>query len=139
MPARYLLDTNICIYIHRQKPEEVLTRFQKLKPGDAAISVITWGELLYGAEKSQQRKKALQLLEEFKAFVPVLPMPENAGKTYGAIRASLESKGKPVGNNDLWIAAHAKAAALTIVTNNEREFQRVPGLKVQNWVGRQGF
>ena len=136
MPARYLLDTNICIYIHRQKPGDVLARFQRLKPGDAAISVITWGELLYGAEKSQQRKKALQLLEEFKTFVPVLPMPENAGKTYGAIRAGLETKGKPIGNNDLWIAAHAKAAALTIVTNNEREFQRVPGLKVQNWVGR---
>jgi tRNA(fMet)-specific endonuclease VapC len=62
-------------------------------------------------------------------------MPENAGKYYGAIRASLESRGKAVGNNDLWIAAHAKAASLTIVTNNEREFQRVPGLKVQNWVG----
>ncbi len=135
MPTRYLLDTNICIYIQRHKPREVLARFQKLKPGDAAISVITWGELLYGAEKSQQRKKALELLEEFKTFVPVLPMPENAGKTYGAIRAALESKGKPIGNNYLWIAAHAKAAALTIVTNNEREFQRVPGLKVRNWVG----
>ena len=135
MPTRYLLDTNICIYIQRQKPEQVFARFQKLKPGDAAISVITWGELLYGAEKSQQRKKALQLLEEFKTFIPVLPMPENAGKTYSAIRASLESKGRPIVNNDLWIAAHAKAAALTIVTNNEREFQRVPGLKVQNWVG----
>ena len=134
MPTRYLLDTNICIYIQRQKPGEVLARFQKLKPGDAAISVITWGELLYGAEKSQQRKKALQLLEEFKTFVPVLPMPENAGKTYGAIREYLESKGKPIGNNDLWIAAYAKTAALTVVTNNEREFQRVPGLKVQNWV-----
>ena len=134
MPTRYLLDTNICIYIQRQKPGEVLARFQKLKPGDAAISVITWGELLYGAEKSQQRKKALQLLEEFKTFVPVLPMPENAGKTYRAIRAYLESKGKPIGNNDLWIAAYAKTAALTVVTNNEREFQRVPGLKVQNWV-----
>ena len=136
MPTRYLLDTNICIYIQRQKPDEVLMRFQKLKPGDAAISVITWGELLYGAEKSQQRKRALQLLEEFKTFVPVLPMPENAGKTYGSIRAKLESKGGPIGNNDMWIAAHAIAAALTIVTNNEREFQRVPGLKVQNWVGK---
>jgi tRNA(fMet)-specific endonuclease VapC len=71
-----------------------------------------------------------------KSIIPVLPIPENAGQTYGAIRASLESKGKPIGNNDLWIAAHAKAAALTIVTNNEREFQRVPCLKVQNWVGR---
>ena len=135
MPPRYLLGTNICIYIQRQKPGEVLARFQKLKPGDAAISVITWGELLYGAEKSRQRKKALQLLEEFKTLIPVLPMPENTGKTYGAIRASLESKGRPIGNNDLWIAAHAKAEGLTIVTNNEREFQRVPGLKVQNWVG----
>jgi tRNA(fMet)-specific endonuclease VapC len=136
MPARYLLDTNICIYIQRQKPGEVLARFKKLKPGDASISVITWGELLYGAEKSQHRKKALQLLEEFKNFVPVLPMPENAGKSYGIIRASLESQENPIGNNDLWIAAHAKAASLTIVTNNEREFERVPGLKVQNWVGR---
>ena len=135
MSPRYLLDINICIYIQRQKPGEVLARFQKLKPGDAAISVITWGELLYGAEKSRQRKKALQLLEEFKTLIPVLPMPENTGKTYGAIRASLESKGKPIGNNDLWIAAHVKAEGLTIVTNNEREFQRVPGLKVQNWVG----
>ena len=135
MPLRYLLDTNICIYIQRQKPGEVLARFQKLKPGDAAISVITWGELLYGAEKSRQRKKALQLLEEFKTLIPVLPMPGNTGKTCGAIRASLASKGRPIGNNDLWIAAHAKAEGLTIVTNNEREFQRVPGLKVQNWVG----
>ena len=134
MTTRYLLDTNICIYIQRQRPEKVLARFQKLKPGDVAISVITWGELLYGAEKSMQRKKVLQLLDEFKSFVPVLPIPENAGNTYGVIRTSLESKGKPIGNNDLWIAAHAKAAALTIVTNNEREFQRVPGLKVQNWV-----
>jgi tRNA(fMet)-specific endonuclease VapC len=139
MPTRYLLDTNICIYIQRHKPQEVLARFQRLKPGDAAISVITWGELLYGAEKSQQRKKALQLLEELKTFVPVLPIPDNAGNIYGVIRALLESKGKPIGNNDLWIAAHAKAAALTLVTNNQREFQKVPGLKVQNWIGSRNY
>lgn len=132
---RYLLDTNICIYIQRQKPFEVLARFEKLKPGDAAVSVITWGELLYGAEKSKKRKMILNLLDEFKTIIPVLPIPENAGKSYGGIRAFLESKGTPIGNNDLWIAAHAKAASLTLVTNNEREFQRVPGLKVQNWVG----
>jgi len=135
MPARYLLDTNICIHIQRKKPQEVLVRFQELQPGDAAISAITWGELLYGAAKSQQHTRTLELLEEFRSFVPVLPMPENAGNAYGVIRASLESKGRPIGNNDLWIAAHAKEADLTIVTNNEREFQRVPGLKVQNWVG----
>jgi len=134
MAARYMLDTNMCIYIQRQKPEKVLARFQKLKPGDAVISVITWGELVFGAEKSKQRKKVLQLLGEFKSFIPVLPIPESAGNTYGAIRTLLASKGTPIGNNDLWIAAHAKAAALTLVTNNEKEFQRVPGLKIQNWV-----
>ena len=134
MTARFLLDTDICIYIQRQRPEKVLARFQKLEPGDAAISVITWGELLYGAEKSKQSKKVLQLLAEFKTLVPVMPIPEAAGNTYGIIRASLESVGQPIGNNDLWIAAHAKAADLTIVTNNEREFRRIPGLKVQNWL-----
>ena len=134
MSPRYLLDTNICIYIQRQRPGQVLARFEKLKPGDAVISVITWGELLYGAAKSRYRKKVLQLLEEFKTLVPVLPLPEGTGHTYGTIRAKLEAKGTPIGNNDLWIAAHAKAASLTVVTNNEREFQRVPGLKVKNWV-----
>lgn len=139
MTARFLLDTitNICIYIQRQRLGNVLEHFQKLEPGDAAISVVTWGELLYGAEKNKQRKKVLQLLAEFKTFVPVLPIPETAGNTYGIIRASLESHeshGQPIGNNDLWIAAHAKAADLTIVANNEREFRRIPGLKVQNWV-----
>ena len=112
----------------------MLGRFEKLEPGDAAISVITWGELLYGAKKSKQRRKVFQLLAEFKTFVPVLPIPETAGNTYGMIRASLESQGQPIGNNDLWIAAHAKAADLTIVTNNEREFRRISGLKVVNWV-----
>ncbi|HSM90070.1 MAG TPA: type II toxin-antitoxin system VapC family toxin [Desulfobacterales bacterium] len=121
-------------YIQRQRPENVLGRFEKLEPGDAAISVITWGELLYGAQKSKQRRKVFQLLAEFKTFVPVLPIPETAGNTYGMIRASLESQGQPIGNNDLWIAAHAKAADLTIVTNNEREFRRISGLKVVNWV-----
>jgi len=134
MAARFLLDTNICIYIQRQRPANVLTRFRKLEPGDAAISVITWGELLYGAEKSNQRRKALELLAEFKTFVPVLPIPETAGNTYGIIRAALESQGQSIGNNDLWIAAHAKAAGLTVVTNNEREFRRIAGLKVQNWI-----
>ncbi len=124
----------ICIYIQRQKPEKVLARFRRLKPGDAVISIITWGELQCGAAKSNQRKKALQVLEEFRSFVPVLPMPEQAGSAYGIIRASLEAKGKPIGNNDLWIAAHAKAAGLTIITNKEREFKRIPGLKVKNWI-----
>ena len=133
MAPRYMLDTNICIYIQRQKPEKLLVRFQKLEPGEASISVITWGELLYGAEKSKQRQRVLHLLEEFRSFIPVLEMHQRAGSEYGFIRASLESAGTPIGNNDLWIAAHAKAAAITLVTNNTREFDRVPDLKVQNW------
>jgi tRNA(fMet)-specific endonuclease VapC len=82
---------------------------------------------------SEHRAKVLELLEEFAAIVPVLPMPEEAAAAYGVIRATLEARGETIGNNDLWIAAHAKAEGLTIVTNNEREFKRVPGLKVQNW------
>ena len=130
---RYLLDTDICVYIQRQRPPQVLARFEKLRPGEIAISIITWGELLYGAEKSQQRPKVLQLLEELTSLIPVLSMPEATGQIYGTIRAALEAKGKPIGNNDLWIAAHAKAQGLTLVTNNENEFKRVPGLKIQNW------
>lgn len=132
--GRYLLDTNICIYIQRQRPSQVLARFEKLRSGEAAISVVTWGELMYGAEKSQNRPKVMQLLEEFRLFVPVLPMPETAGQIYGIIRTTLETKGTPISNNDLWIAAHAKTEGLTLVTNNESEFKRVPGLRIQNWV-----
>ncbi len=133
MANTFLLDTNICIYIQRQKPESVLNRFKNLKPGEAAMSIITWGELLYGAEKSRQRDNVLSLLYEFSTFIPVLPMPEHAGRNYGRIRAFLEIQGMPVGNNDLWIAAHAIAENHILVTNNEREFSRIPGLNVQNW------
>ncbi|MEE4608935.1 MAG: type II toxin-antitoxin system VapC family toxin [Desulfobacteraceae bacterium] len=134
MGPRYLLDTNICIYIQRHKPRNVLARFEKLKSGEAVISVVTWGELRYGAAKSRQGTKALRLLDEFRSLVPVLPMPESAGDAYGDIRAALEKKGVPIGNNDLWIAAHARAADLTLVTNNEKEFRRVPELDIENWV-----
>lgn len=134
MDARFLLDTNICIHIRRQRPPEVLARFQRLKPGEAVLSVITYGELIYGAEKSKFREQAIGQLTELAGLVPVMALPLRAGEFYGAIRAALETKGDMIGNNDLWIAAHAKAAALTVVTNNEREFRRIPGLKIQNWV-----
>ena len=98
------------------------------------MSVITYGELMYGAQKSQFREQATKQLTELAALVPVMDLPLEAGQFYGAIRAALEAKGEVIGNNDLWIAAHAKAAGLTLVTNNEREFQRIPGLKIQNWV-----
>ena len=133
MEPRYLLDTNICIYIRQKKPEEVLRRFRKLRPGEAALSVITYGELLYGAAKSEQRVAALERLRELIHWLPALALPETAAEADGTIRAELESRGELIGNNDLWIAAHAVAAGLTLVTNNEREFRRVRGLKIQNW------
>ena len=133
MEPRYLLDTNICIYIRQKRPEEVLRRFRKLRPGEAALSVITYGELQYGAAKSAQRESALERLRELVNLLPALSLPETAGEAYGMIRAQLQSRGEMIGNNDLWIAAHAMAARLTLVTNNEREFRRVRGLKIQNW------
>ena len=133
MEPRYLLDTNICIYIRQNKPEQVLSRFRKLRPGEAVLSVITYGELLYGAAKSAHRTAALDRLRELVHLLPAMPLPETVAEAYGAMRAELESKGEMIGNNDLWIAAHALAAGLTLVTNNEKEFRRVRGLKVQNW------
>ena len=133
MEPRFLLDTNICIYIRRKKPEGVLRRFRTLKQGEAALSVITFGELMYGAENSAQRAAALELLLGLAQVLPVLDLPDTAAEAYGRIRAELERAGQMIGNNDLWIAAHARAAGLTLVTNNEREFRRVRGLKVENW------
>jgi tRNA(fMet)-specific endonuclease VapC len=134
MGPRYLLDTNICIYIRRRRPPEVFARFDQLQRGEAALSVITFGELLYGAEKSQNRAEAMKMLEELATLTPILPLPPEAADVYGILRASLEARGEVIGNNDMWIAAHAKAAELILVTNNEREFKRIAGLNIQNWV-----
>jgi len=134
MNARFMLDTNICILIRRRRPPEVLARFRQLKPGEAVISIITFGELVYGAEKSDYREQAMQQLTELAGLLPVVALPQEAGNHYGAIRAALEVKGEMIGNNDLWIAAHAQAAGLILVTNNDQEFRRVRALRLQNWV-----
>lgn len=133
MEARFLLDTNICIYIRKKRPEALMRRFGTLRLGEAVLSVITFGELVYGAEKSVHRSVALKQLQELAALLPVVGLPETAAQTYGSMRASLERKGMMIGNNDLWIAAHARAAGLALVTSNVREFSRVEGLEVQNW------
>jgi tRNA(fMet)-specific endonuclease VapC len=130
---QYVLDTNICIYIRRERPQAVLDRFKVLPFGSAAISVVTYGELVYGVRKSPDPHKAMKVLEELTALVPVIPMAIDVGKTYGAIRSDLTTRGELIGNNDLWIAAHAKTLGLTLVTNNESEFQRVDGLTIENW------
>jgi tRNA(fMet)-specific endonuclease VapC len=136
MSPRYMLDTNICIYLRQNRPPKVTARFRQMQHGDAVLSVITYGELLYGAARSQQRSQALESLARLVSLLPVLPLPGEAAAVYGEIRATLEGHGERIGGNDLWIAAHAKSTGLTLVTNNEREFKRVPGLKLQNWTSR---
>lgn len=133
---RYLLDTNICIYIKNHRPAEVLARFSKLPTGKVAMSAITYGELCFGAEKSAKSKETHQILQHLSALIPVLPLDASVSTHYGKIRQQLQASGKPIGNNDLWIAAHALAAKLILVTNNESEFLRVAGLRVENWVNQ---
>ena len=133
MKPRYMLDTNICIYIAKHQPSEVKARFDRLKPGQLVMSVITYGELYYGANKSNQRARALRLIEELVQDIPVEDLNSMAAQAYGEIRASLEKRGRLIGNNDLWIGAHAMALDATLATNNEREFKRIAGLSVENW------
>ncbi len=134
MSVRYLLDTTICIYIARHNPPEVRERFARHTASELAMSVITLGELRFGAEKSQMRERALSSIQTLAQRITLEPLPEAAAEHYGEIRAELQKSGQMIGNNDLWIAAHARAQGWIIVTNNEREFVRVPGLKVENWV-----
>lgn len=131
---RYLLDTNILIYVVNRRSERAAARFARLRPGEVGMSCITYGELRYGAEKSAQREGTLATLERLAERIAVLPIDASASAEYGRIRRALEAAGTPLGNNDLWIAAHALAAKLTLVSNNEREFARVAGLKLENWV-----
>lgn len=105
------------------------------EPADtAAISVITYGEMRFGAEQSSQRLLALATLDHFAGMLEVLPLQPSVAVAYGMIRAELKRNGKLIGANDLWIASHAMAMNLTLVTNNLREFQRVPRLRIENWV-----
>lgn len=133
MSIRYLLDTNICIYIAKYSPPAVRERFARHTTGELAMSVITLGELRHGAEKSNAREKALTTLGQLEACIDVAPLSEAVAQHYGQIRAALEKIGQTIGNNDLWIAAHARAESWILVTNNEREFARVEGLQVENW------
>ena len=133
MKTRYMLDTNICIYIAKHQPPEVKARFERLKPGQLVMSVVTYGEFYYGANKSNQRARALAQLDELIRDIPVEDLNSKAAQAYGEIRATLEKQGRLIGNNDLWIGAHAMALDVTLATNNEREFKRIAGLSVENW------
>ncbi len=134
MTLKYLLDTNICIYIAKQQPLHIYSKFETLVIGEVGMSTVTYGELFYGVQKSQNHKKNMSLLQDLASLIPPLPIPTDAGKHYGQIRTVLEQKGTPIGNNDLWIAAHALSLNITLVTNNMKEFTRIPHLHLENWV-----
>lgn len=130
---KYLLDTNIVIYVIKRRPLEVLELFNA-NASRMAISVVTLAELLHGAEKSAQPTSNLSVVEDFCSRLQVLSYTPKAAQHYGSIRASLEKIGQPIGVNDLHIAAHARSEGLALVTNNIKEFEKVPALQVENWV-----
>jgi len=131
---KYLLDTNNAIYVIKRRPIEVMGVFNQ-NASRIAISAITLSELLHGAEKSANVAQNLAVVEEFASLLEVLPYTTKASQHYGAIRSALEKVGRPIGVNDLHIAAHARSEGLTLVTSNLGEFERVPGLLKENWVG----
>jgi tRNA(fMet)-specific endonuclease VapC len=134
---KYMLDTNICIYIINNKPAGVIERFMALDKNDhVCLSTITIAELFFGLEKSQSLKKEQNRLAmiTFLSQLEVVSFDENAAMKYGVIRAKLQKNGCVIGNNDMLIASHAQSINAVLVTNNEREFDRVEGLKVENWV-----
>lgn len=133
MKTLYMLDTNICIYIAKHNPPEVFARFDRLSPGEVVMSLVTYGELCYGASQSSQRAESFSRLEDMLADIPVESLTSAVAPVYGEVRASLSRQGRLIGANDLWIGAHALALNLTLATNTEREFRRIPGLRVENW------
>lgn len=130
---RYLLDTNIVIYVIKHRPPTAREVFNGHQ-GQMAVSAITQAELWHGAEKSADPSRNLRVVEDFCSRLAVLPYGDKAAAHYGSIRADLERKGTPIGVNDLHIAAHARSEGLVLVTNNLREFERVEGLRLENWV-----
>lgn len=131
---KYLLDTNICIYIINEKPRKVLNRFSQYSVHDFAISSITHAELQYGIAKSRHSARNQVALNEFLLPLTILPFHgDHMVRCYGRIRADLESRGRTIGPLDMLIAAHALSFDLTIITNNIQEFSRIPGLACENW------
>ena len=129
---KYLLDTNIVIYTMINRPQHVKRRFQKHE-GEMCISAVTLGELVFGAEHSKQVERNLTDIEALVARLEVLPLDSKAAYHFGQIRAALYTIGQPIGPYDMLIAGHARASGLILVTNNINEFERVPGLLLENW------
>ena len=130
----YMLDTNICIYAIKNKPEQVLEKLKENLSNGICISAITLAELQHGVEKSMNPEKNSMALLQFLSILDILPFDDLAAVEYGKICAYLQKRGTPIGTMDMLIAAHAKTENLIIVTNNVREFERVPDLKIENWL-----
>lgn len=130
---KYMLDTNICIYVIKRRPLAMLEVFNR-HAGTMCISSITYAELCHGVEKSSQPEHNRRQVDDFISRLDVLPYSDKAAGHYGDIRAALERQGQIIGINDLHLAAHARAEGLVMVTNNEKEFDRVAGLRVDNWL-----
>jgi len=128
-----MIDTNICIYVQKKKHPSVLKKFKE-NFFRLCISAVTYAELVVGVEKSEKKEKNIVALRDFMRFLEVVPFDIEAAKEYGIIRAKLEKGGKVIGNNDMMIAASAKVKNMILVTNNIREFERVDGLRLENWV-----
>jgi tRNA(fMet)-specific endonuclease VapC len=134
---QYMLDTNICVYVIKNYPPQLRERFNRLAE-QLCISSITLAELHHGAEKSARRVEDLQAIAHFSARLEVLAFPPKAAVHFGLIRADAERSGEPVGLFDMLIGAHARAEGLIVVTNNAREFRRLPGVRVENWIDEGG-
>lgn len=130
---KYLLDTNICIYIIKQKDSALLRRLQSFKEGEIGISAITIAELEYGVARSAQSQRNRLALASFLIPFEVVDFDQEAAMDYGLIRAWLDKEGKPIGSMDMLLAAQARSKGIVLVTNNEREFGKVPGLQLENW------
>ena len=131
---RFMFDTDICIELIRNRSSKLLRRLKRMRPDDVCISSITLSELEYGVARSVAPEKNKLALAEFMTPIVVMPYDDQVASEYGRIRSELEAHGKPIGPLDTMIAAHALALGLTLVTSNEREFRRVPGLQVENWL-----
>ena len=130
---RYMLDTNICIYAIKHKPEKVFQKLQEVEPEDVCVSSVTYAELVHGVEKSVAVEKNRLALSMLLANIEILDFDVDAADCYGKIRANLEKKGTPIGPLDMMIAGHAQSHGYTVVTNNVKEFSRVMDLKIENW------
>jgi tRNA(fMet)-specific endonuclease VapC len=129
----FMLDTDICIYTIKRKPIRVQKKLETCQPGMVVMSVITFTELINGAKKSQYVEENLKRLNELSELIEVLPFDKDAAFAYGNVRSDLEKRGDLIGGNDLLIATHALSLGLTLVTNNQKEFSRINGLKIENW------